>query len=400
MNDELRTLVAAGLGAAAMYYLDPQRGRYRRALVRDGLVHATHQAEHELGVVRRDARNRLAGISAQLRSTLDRRPPDDRVLEARVRACLGRVVSHPSSVRVESQHGAVRLSGPILEAEVPLLMACVRRVPGVTGIRDDLEVHAEPGRVPGLQGQPARRVGDRAEFMQENWAPAPRAIGLIAGALAALHGFRRGTPAGTILGQAGLLLIARAATNLELRRLFGIGAGRYGVTVQKNIRIHAPVDKVFALWDDFAKLPSFMRHVRAVRRVDASDDRERWRWTVDGPAGVPVEFDTTVTAREANRLLAWRTAPEAVVQHAGRVQFMDNGDGSTTVQIRMVYNPLAGAVGHVVARLFGADPKHQMDDDLLRLKTFLETGKPAHDAAARTQEPPAGLNAFAASSRA
>jgi len=49
----------------------------------------------------------------------------------------------------------------------------------------------------------------------------------------------------------------------------------------------------------------------------------------------------------------------------------------------MSYNPPAGAAGHVVASLFGADPKTEMDEDLMRLKAFFETGKPARDAAAR-----------------
>ena len=35
----------------------------------------------------------------------------------------------------------------------------------------------------------------------------------------------------------------------------------------------------------------------------------------------------------------------------------------------------AGAVGHAVATIFGVDPKHAMDDDLVRLKTLLEAGK-------------------------
>jgi uncharacterized membrane protein len=72
------------------------------------------------------------------------------------------------------------------------------------------------------------------------------------------------------------------------------------------------------------------------------------------------------------------------VQHAGRVFFHDNGDGSTTVEIQMVYNPVVGAIGHAVAWLLGADPKRQMHDDLLRMKTFLETGKPPRDAASQT----------------
>jgi hypothetical protein len=34
-----------------------------------------------------------------------------------------------------------------------------------------------------------------------------------------------------------------------------------------------------------------------------------------------------------------------------------------------------------VAALFGADPKREMDEDLLRMKTLIEGGSPPHDAA-------------------
>jgi hypothetical protein len=34
-----------------------------------------------------------------------------------------------------------------------------------------------------------------------------------------------------------------------------------------------------------------------------------------------------------------------------------------------------------VATLFGADPKAEMDADLLRMKTMIETGRRPHDAA-------------------
>jgi hypothetical protein len=50
----------------------------------------------------------------------------------------------------------------------------------------------------------------------------------------------------------------------------------------------------------------------------------------------------------------------------------------------MSYVPPAGVLGHAVAALFGADPKQDMDDDLLRLKTFIETGITPHDAAERS----------------
>ena len=49
----------------------------------------------------------------------------------------------------------------------------------------------------------------------------------------------------------------------------------------------------------------------------------------------------------------------------------------------MSYSPPGGMLGHAVAASFGRDPKRQMDDDLARLKTTIETGRPPHDAAQR-----------------
>jgi uncharacterized membrane protein len=57
------------------------------------------------------------------------------------------------------------------------------------------------------------------------------------------------------------------------------------------------------------------------------------------------------------------------------MRFDANPDGSTRVSIRMAYNPPAGAIGHAVAKFFGADPKRQMDEDFNRLKSLIEEGK-------------------------
>jgi uncharacterized membrane protein len=102
---------------------------------------------------------------------------------------------------------------------------------------------------------------------------------------------------------------------------------------------------------------------------------------VTGPAGTTVEWDAVITSFSPNEVLAWRTEPNALVQHAGIIRFLSNSDGSTTVHIRLTYNPGAGGLGHVVASLFGADPKSRMDEDLVRMKTFIETGKVPADAA-------------------
>jgi uncharacterized membrane protein len=57
----------------------------------------------------------------------------------------------------------------------------------------------------------------------------------------------------------------------------------------------------------------------------------------------------------------------------------------------MSYLPPAGAVGHVVAKLFGADPRSEIIADLLRMKSFIETGHQPHDAAERQTAPHASM---------
>lgn len=129
MKISLRFLFNAGLGAAAMYYFDPDRGPERRTRLRDRLEHG-----------------------------------EDRALDA----------------------------GP---------------------------ANPRPGRT-----QPPQ---EHSEFMQDTWSPAVRATAGVAGGTAALYGLGRGGFRGTLLGAAGLLLLARATTNTGLRRLLGIGGPRH-----------------------------------------------------------------------------------------------------------------------------------------------------------------------------
>ena len=91
---------------------------------------------------------------------------------------------------------------------------------------------------------------------------------------------------------------------------------------------------------------------------------------------------TSVVAVAYEAIPHW--PPSRVVGHAGLVRFEPVSDSVTRVHIRFSYNPPGGAAGHALAWLFGADARRLMDDDLVRMKTLIETGKPPHDAATRT----------------
>jgi uncharacterized membrane protein len=380
------TFASAGIvGTGLMYYFDPKDGRARRNRLNDKLVHAGNCFKSGFSKAGRDIRNRTRGVFASARRLFSFRAWGDEVLAQRVRSQLGRIVSHPGAIEVTAQNGHIGLTGPVLAHEIGHLLGHIHAIKGVKAVENRLDAYDESGQIPGLQGA-GKPQARRGIFRQAGWTPAARLIAGSAGVSALIFGVMRRGPlrnswAASAAIAGGSLLCARSATNLEFSRLTGIGARRRAIDVHKSIRINAPVQRVFAAWSDFENFPTFMSHVRQVRRLEEGPDGNYWRWTVDGPAGTEVEFDTAVAAFEENQLLAWRTDSSSLVRHVGRVQFTDNQDGSTTVEVRMSYNPIAGALGHAVEKFFGADPKHQMDDDLSRLKSYLETGKAPHDAA-------------------
>jgi uncharacterized membrane protein len=137
------------------------------------------------------------------------------------------------------------------------------------------------------------------------------------------------------------------------------------------------VDQVWELWNDFEQFPRFMSHFQEIRRLD----EDRSRWVAKGPAGIPVEWEAIVTERVPNEVIAWKSVERSTVQTTGRVRFRPTPDGNTEIDVHLSYNPPAGALGHAVAALFGADPKRAVDEDMVRLKTLIEEGNITADTA-------------------
>jgi hypothetical protein len=216
MAHPMSFLAGAGFGAGAMYLFDPQQGGRRRALLRDQLIHGCTKATKAADVVQRDAANRLYGTMAELRAVMRRDETSDDVLIARVRAKIGRCVSHPAAIEVDAANGRVRLSGPILADEVEGLVSSVERVRGVQSVESSLDIHNEPGNVSALQGG-RRRTGEPIDLLQENWSPTTRAaVGAAGfGLMATCLGNR--TPIGILLGTIGFGLSARALANAGVR---------------------------------------------------------------------------------------------------------------------------------------------------------------------------------------
>lgn len=365
MKPQTRLMRGMLLGAGAMYLLDPDRGARRRALLRDQLVHAGHKVGDGMSATARDTKNRTLGAVAELKSRLHEDGVDDTVLHERVRAAIGRAVSHPSAISVTAFDGQITLNGQVLENELDALIRQVRQVRGVREVRNELEMHHTALGVSSLQGE-GRRPGRGSSTPR--WAPAVRlAVGTL-GSLLAVRGLRRTGVGGGALAGSGLGLVTWA-----IRKGPWTGRRTAGETieVQKTIRVNAPLEQVWDVWSNLEQFPRFMAHLREVRRTY----KNRSHWVAAGPAGVPVEWDAIVTEWVPNMRIAWTSAQGSVVETDGSVSFTPMPEGDIQIDVRMSYTPPAGALGHVVAAFFGADPKRGMDEDMARLKSLLEQGK-------------------------
>lgn len=370
MGERGKMLQGVALGAGLMYLLDPNSGRRRRAIARDQVVHSMHDLGDVVETGVRDLGNRARGLVAETGARLRGSDVDDPVLTQRVRSAIGRVITHPHAITVEANGGVVTLSGPVLRHEVDRLLSRVRSVRGVRDVEDRLEVHDRPDNVSALQGG-RQRPGDKPELLQENWTPGVRLLGATCGGLLVLSGMRRGGIMGALNRLVGTAILARSLTNMSMSRISGINAGRRAVDIQKSINVDAPVEQVFEFFSNFEQLPRFMSHLVEVRETGDG----MLHWVAKGPAGTRFEWDAVVTEMVPNETISWKSMPGAMIGNTGTVRFQRNEKGGTRIDVRMCYNPPAGAIGHGIASFFGVDPKRAMDEDLVRLKSLIEEGK-------------------------
>jgi osmotically-inducible protein OsmY len=146
------TGLGAGLGAVLMYLFDPERGRRRRAMVRNKSVHFARMGRGAVEFASRGVSQRMKALRARLSSRCMADLVSDDVLAERVRSNIGHVVSHPGSIDVLASGGRIILTGPILAREVDTLLERVGQVRGTKEVVNRLEIHEGPSHVPGLQG--------------------------------------------------------------------------------------------------------------------------------------------------------------------------------------------------------------------------------------------------------
>lgn len=151
--------VGIAYGAGMMYLLDPDRGNARRALIRDRMIHLRNEARWWFSRQMRDLVHRGQGAVAEARSRVVEKPVSDDVLQERVRAQIGHVVSHPGMLEVKCRNGHVTLHGVVIPGEQGKIEKRLGSTRGVRAWSLELREQQDIDAAAGGQSQFQRRVG-------------------------------------------------------------------------------------------------------------------------------------------------------------------------------------------------------------------------------------------------
>jgi osmotically-inducible protein OsmY len=142
----LRFLRFAALGAALVYFFDPQNGRRRRALAKDRIPAFFRGKARQAERVGRTARSQAYGVTQKVkhRSEDDKPQPDDATLAHKVETEIFRDAEVPKGrINVNAENGVVVLRGEVEQPE--LISDLEKKTRNVQGVREVENLLHTPG---------------------------------------------------------------------------------------------------------------------------------------------------------------------------------------------------------------------------------------------------------------
>ena len=220
---------------------------------------------------------------------------------------------------------------------------------------------------------------------------AERVLSVVGGTALAVYGARRRDWLGNLFALLGAGLVQRGATgHCAVYEAMGVDTAadepglvrqhgpaatvdaKKAVKVERSTTIDVPAPELYRFWRNFENLPRIMSHLESVTVTSSTQSR----WKAKAPAGTTVEWDAEINNEIPDQLIAWKSVHAASVPNAGSVHFTPaTGGRGTVVRVVLEYEPPAGKLGTVVARLFGEEPDLQVREDLRRFKSIMEAGE-------------------------
>ena len=230
------------------------------------------------------------------------------------------------------------------------------------------------------------------EERRQNISSAERWISMVGGSLLSLYGLRRRDVPGAAVAMLGAAIVHRGVTgHCAVYGALGVDTAHAGqgfleqkhgpaavldaskaVKVERSVTIQHPAGDLYRFWRNLENLPAIMEHLESVTVLD----EKRSRWKAKAPAGQTVEWEAEIINEIPGELLAWKSVHDATVPNAGSVHFRPAPAGrGTELKVVLEYQPPAGRLGALVAKMFGEEPDKQVREDLRRFKQTVEAGE-------------------------
>jgi hypothetical protein len=153
-------LVGAACGAAFMFLTDPLAGRRRRRFFGDKFRSTLRHGREILIGYGTHVGQHARGAAHEWRAWATEGDVPDHTLVERVRAQLGRGVSHVRQICVSAHDGVVTLAGSALRHESANLLENVQRVRGVKSVARRLHLYDTPEEFPVIHPVPGGSIED------------------------------------------------------------------------------------------------------------------------------------------------------------------------------------------------------------------------------------------------
>src|SRR6266536_635845 len=151
MKGLFKLILAGATGAGLMYFLDPDRGRRRRAITGDRLAASVRSGVRQSERASRAATAEAYGMAQQVMhaASTEETPPSDAALKAKVETVLFADPSFPKGqVNLNVEDGRVILRGELERPDdITATEAKVRQVTGVRDVENLLHLPGTPARM-------------------------------------------------------------------------------------------------------------------------------------------------------------------------------------------------------------------------------------------------------------
>jgi uncharacterized membrane protein len=145
-------------------------------------------------------------------------------------------------------------------------------------------------------------------------------------------------------------------------------------TIQQSIEVNVPVHALYEQLSRFEDYPQFLDNVERVQEIDDS----RLHWTTK-MANRPVEWDASITKREADRCIAWQDV--SGMSSDCRIEVQALSEDSSKAIITLEAEP--GQFPGLVTGEREDEMKKQLGAAMEKLKDFVEGDRSRHQTAIR-----------------